>query len=113
MGILQAARPEFIGRKRRNSSFILVSYSDSLDWKNPAPEQIEKRVLSRVKPGSIVLFHNGAKNTPAALPTILKILQGQGYKIVPMSQLIYKSNYTIDVAGMQIPKSNDANISSK
>jgi polysaccharide deacetylase family sporulation protein PdaB len=86
---------------------------DSLDWKNPTPEQIEKRVISRVKPGSIVLFHNGAKNTPAALPTVLQTLQAQGYKIVPVSQLIYKSNYTIDVAGMQIPKSNSANASSK
>jgi peptidoglycan/xylan/chitin deacetylase (PgdA/CDA1 family) len=105
MGILQAARPEFIGRKRRNSSFILVSYSDSLDWKDPTPQQIASRVLSRVKPGSIVLFHNGAKNTPAALPTVLQTLQAQGYKIVPVSQLIYKSDYTIDTAGMQIPKS--------
>ncbi|MCI1981527.1 MAG: hypothetical protein LKJ45_00015 [Oscillospiraceae bacterium] len=55
-----------------------------------------------MKPGSIVLFHNGAKNTPAALPTVLKNLQGQGYQIVPVSQLIYKENYTIDVAGTQI-----------
>lgn len=76
---------------------------DSLDWQNPTPQQISERVLSQVKPGSIVLFHNGAKNTPAALPTILKTLQSQGYKIVPVSQLICKSNYTIDSAGMQVP----------
>ncbi|HEX3016255.1 MAG TPA: hypothetical protein VHP31_00170 [Caproicibacter sp.] len=66
-----------------------------------------------MKPGSIVLFHNGAKNTPAALPSVLQTLQGQGYKIVPVSQLIYKSDYTIDNAGMQIPKSNSLNVSSK
>ncbi len=76
---------------------------DSLDWKNPTPKQISDRVLSRVKPGSIVLFHNGAKNTPAALPTVLQTLQAQGYKIVPVSELILKSGYTIDNAGMQIP----------
>lgn len=75
---------------------------DSLDWKNPTPQQIINRVTSLVKPGSIVLFHNGAMNTPAALPTILKTLQAQGYKIVPVSQLILKDNYTIDSAGMQI-----------
>ncbi|QAT49350.1 polysaccharide deacetylase family protein [Caproiciproducens sp. NJN-50] len=75
---------------------------DSLDWKNPTPQQIIDRVTTKVKPGSIVLFHNGAKNTPAALPTILKTLQSQGYTIVPVSQLILKSNYTIDQAGMQI-----------
>ncbi|GEM_PF-2334388 len=83
---------------------IFVSYVDSLDWKNPTPEQIEKRVLSRVKPGSIVLFHNGAKNTSAALSHIFQTLQSQEYEIVPVSQLIYKDNYTIDSAGMQIRK---------
>jgi polysaccharide deacetylase family sporulation protein PdaB len=76
---------------------------DSLDWKDPTPQQIAGRVTSRVKPGSIVLFHNGAKNTPAALPSVLQTLQGQGYQIVPVSQLIYTSDYMIDVAGMQIP----------
>ena len=76
---------------------------DSLDWKNPTPQQITERVTSKVKPGSIVLFHNGAKNTPAALPSVLKTLQSQGYSIVPVSQLILKDNYTIDQAGMQVP----------
>lgn len=76
---------------------------DSLDWKDPTPQQIIDRVTSKVKPGSIVLFHNGAKNTPAALPTVLKTLQSQGYSIVPVSQLIFRDNYTIDAAGMQIP----------
>ncbi|MFU0832804.1 MAG: Polysaccharide deacetylase [Oscillospiraceae bacterium] len=80
---------------------------DSLDWKNPTPQQIIDRVTKKVKPGSIVLFHNGAKNTPAALPTILKTLQSEGYTIVPVSQLIIKDNYTIDSAGMQIP--NESN----
>lgn len=75
---------------------------DSLDWKNPTPKEITQRVISNVKPGSIVLFHNGAKNTPTALPAIIENLQGQGYAIVPISQLIYQDNYTIDSAGMQI-----------
>lgn len=76
---------------------------DSLDWKDPTPQQISDRVLHQVKPGSIILFHNGAKNTPAALPTVLQTLQAQGYSIVPVSQLICKDSYTIDTAGMQIP----------
>lgn len=75
---------------------------DSLDWKNPTPKEITERVTTQVKPGSIVLFHNGAKNTPTALPTIIENLQGQGYTIVPISQLIYKQGYTIDSTGMQI-----------
>lgn len=96
-----------------NISFTFIAEDDSLYWKNIPVNQIEQRVLTRMKPGSIVLFHNGAKNTPAALPTVLQTLQGQGYKIVPVSQLIYKSDSTIDNAGMQIPKSNSSNVSSK
>jgi peptidoglycan-N-acetylglucosamine deacetylase len=47
------------------------------------------------------LFHNAAKHTSEALPGIIDSLQKQGYTIVPISQLIYKDNYTIDVAGKQ------------
>lgn len=84
---------------------------DSLDWKNPTPQQIINRVVSSVKPGSIVLFHNGALNTPAALPTVLKTLQAQGYQIVPVSQLILRDNYTIDPTGMQISTAGGASSS--
>lgn len=76
---------------------------DSLDWKDLEPSAIYDRVTKRVNPGSIVLFHNAAKNTPAALPQILEKLTGDGYKIIPISQLIYKENYKIDNAGKQIP----------
>ncbi len=77
---------------------------DSLDWKDLDTEDIIARVTKRVQPGSIVLFHNGAKNTPAALPKILEKLLADGYKIVPVSELIYRENYTIDHRGRQIAK---------
>jgi peptidoglycan/xylan/chitin deacetylase (PgdA/CDA1 family) len=77
---------------------------DSLDWKDLSPQAITERVTKRVKPGSIILFHNAAKNTPAALGGILKSLTDEGYKIVPVSELIYKDNYTIDHTGKQIPQ---------
>jgi len=58
-----------------------------------------------VQPGSIVLFHNAAKHTPEALPTILECLISRGYTIVPISHLIYGGtynvNYTIDHTGKQ------------
>jgi len=76
---------------------------DSLDWKDLTAAAIQKRVLQRVKPGSIVLFHNAAKNTPAALPSIIDGLIAQGYSFLPISQLIYTGEYTIDHTGRQIP----------
>lgn len=85
---------------------------DSLDWKGISASQIQERVLSKVKSGSIVLFHNAALHTPEALPGIIESLQKQGYHIVPISQLIYRDHYTIDHAGMQhsetVPSSSPA-----
>ena len=78
---------------------------DSLDWKDLSAEQITDRVLKATEPGSIVLFHNAAKHTPQALPKIIESLQADGYQLVPISSLIYQSNYTIDHTGKQIPNS--------
>ncbi len=81
--------------------------TDSLDWKdNATPESIVKRVTSKVKNGSIVLFHNDAEHTPEALPTILKTLKDEGYEFVFISDLIMTENYIIDHAGMQCKKEN-------
>ena len=75
---------------------------DSLDWKeNATPDTICSRVTSKVKNGSIVLFHNDADHTPAALPTILKCLKDEGYEFVFISDLILKDNYEIKHNGTQ------------
>ena len=74
---------------------------DSLDWKDSDADTICQRVTDKVQCGSIVLFHNAALHTPEALPTILECLICDGYTIVPISQLIYTENYTIDHTGRQ------------
>ena len=83
---------------------------DSLDWKGISGSEIAQRVTSRIEPGSIILFHNAAKHTPEALPTILETLLGQGYTIVPISKLIIHGScgqdYTIDHTGRQAAVSN-------
>lgn len=74
---------------------------DSLDWKGISAEEIQRRVLDRVQPGSIVLFHNAAENTPEALPGILESLIANGYRIVPISQLLLQGDCFIDNTGRQ------------
>lgn len=84
--------------------FITIQWSvDSLDWKNVTADDIVQRVLGQIGPGDIVLFHNNAEATPAALPRILASLQKDGYQIVPVSQLIHKGNYRVDHRGRQYP----------
>jgi polysaccharide deacetylase family sporulation protein PdaB len=80
---------------------------DSLDWKDLSAGDITQRVLSKVQPGSIVLFHNAALHTPEALPGIIEALLQEGYTFVPISELIlpgeYGVDYTIDHTGRQCP----------
>ena len=69
---------------------------DSLDWKDLSSSAIYDRVMKQVSPGSIILFHNNGKFTAEAVEPIIKELKSQGYKIVPISQLILKGDYYID-----------------
>lgn len=75
---------------------------DSVDWKEKGAQEEYDRVIKNVKSGSIVLFHNNAKYTPENLPKILEKLKAEGYKIVPISQLIYMDNYELDHTGNQV-----------
>ena len=76
---------------------------DSLDWKDYDAKTIFARVTGRVQPGSIVLFHNAALHTPEALGDIVAWLLREGYKIVPVSQLLLSGETTIDHTGRQLP----------
>ncbi len=75
---------------------------DSLDWKDPTADEIVSRVCDRLCPGSIILLHNGATNTPEALPKLIKAIRERGYKIVPLSRLIPKGDYYTDHEGKMI-----------
>lgn len=74
---------------------------DSLDWKNLSATDIALRVINGVQSGSIILLHNNGLHTAEAVPIILETLKNKGYTFVPVGELIYRENYTIDVAGRQ------------
>ncbi|WP_380282741.1 polysaccharide deacetylase family protein [Kitasatospora purpeofusca] len=55
---------------------------DPQDWARPGRAAIERRVLDAVKPGSVVLLHDGGgdrSQTVAALPAVLRTLKSRGY----------------------------------
>lgn len=86
---------------------------DSLDWKDPTPEQITKNVVNKLKNGSIILMHNGAKNTPEALPMVIEGIKNAGYEIVPISQILLKGAYYTDVDGKMCAKESVTESTSK
>lgn len=74
---------------------------DSLDYTGLTEEQMKERIIPKLKSGDIILMHNGTKNTAISLNGIIKEIKEKGFEIVPVSELIYKENYTIDTNGIQ------------
>lgn len=74
---------------------------DSLDWKDLSASDIAARITQNVKNGSIILCHNNGLHTAEALPIIFDTLQAKGFQFVPIGELIYRENYTIDATGRQ------------
>ena len=84
--------------------FPLQWNCDSLDWQDHDAATIISNVCNNknLGPGAIILCHNGAKHTAEALDEMLTNLENQGYELVPISELILRENYHMDVTGRQI-----------
>jgi polysaccharide deacetylase family sporulation protein PdaB len=75
---------------------------DSLDWRpGISQEEIMNRIVTKVKPGSIILFHNDTPHTARMLPDIISALKNNGYEFLPVSKMILKDDYFIDFDGTQ------------
>jgi peptidoglycan-N-acetylglucosamine deacetylase len=93
------------------TSSALVSVGDSLgmksvlwdvdtnDWQLPGTSAIVSRVLNGVRPGSIVLMHDGGGNRSqgqAALRPIIRGLKERGYRFATVPELLgLKTRYTL------------------
>jgi peptidoglycan/xylan/chitin deacetylase (PgdA/CDA1 family) len=91
----------------RDCGYYTIQWDvDSLDWKDYGTESIINKVVNNkhLGKGSIILMHNGAKGTPAALQSIITGLKDKGYEMIPISQLIHTGEYTIDHTGRQFAK---------
>ncbi len=73
---------------------------DSLDWQELSASEISLRILDSVNPGAIILMHNNGAHTAEALRTVIPSLLGEGYRIVPVSELLLTGDYYIDQNGI-------------
>lgn len=85
---------------------------DSLDWMNLSKSEIVNRVMSRVKEGSIILFHNNGMHTVEALDTVLSELKSRGFRAVPVSSLLLTGETYVDHTGRQKAKPGSPRTSS-
>jgi len=75
---------------------------DSLDWKGLSASELAGRVTSKAENGSIILCHNNSDNIIGGLRMILEYFKTNKTQVVPIGQLIYYDNFTINSQGTQI-----------
>jgi peptidoglycan/xylan/chitin deacetylase (PgdA/CDA1 family) len=75
----------------RQRGYTIVLWSvDPRDWARPSVQQVVQTVLQQVKPGSIIIMHDGQPQlpTPAAVGIIIDRLRAEGYKILTVGELL-------------------------
>jgi peptidoglycan-N-acetylglucosamine deacetylase len=85
------ATPRVVGIARSLGLLTIQWDVDPADWSRPGAGVIAQRVLSAVRPGSIVIMHDGGgdrSETVAALRTIVPGLLARGYRLVTVPQLL-------------------------
>lgn len=78
------------GEMNRLDQHVVMWDVDPRDWSRPGTKKIVDNVLANVKPGSVVLLHDGGndrRQTAAALPVIISRLKAQGYTFVTIQDL--------------------------
>lgn len=78
---------------------------DGIDYVDTTPDEIYERVVPILQTGDIILLHNGTEHTKNVLPRILRDIKGK-YKLVNVSDLIYKEHFTLDHTGRQQSKTD-------
>lgn len=72
--------------------FVIIMWSlDTHDWESSNFDFITRRVLNRVRDGTIMLMHDGVidcSQTVAALPIIIEKLQARGFQFVTIQQMV-------------------------
>lgn len=60
---------------------------DTVDWRDPAPDTIQQKIITKADNGALVLMHP-KDCTLQALPSIIDTLQANGYTFKTVSEII-------------------------
>jgi peptidoglycan/xylan/chitin deacetylase (PgdA/CDA1 family) len=92
------ARPPYGGRSSRNvrvfaraAKRLVLWDVNSLDWQGKPAETVARRIVERVRPGSIVLLHEareGGEVTIDAVRLLVPALRARGIELVTVSRLV-------------------------
>jgi peptidoglycan/xylan/chitin deacetylase (PgdA/CDA1 family) len=92
----------FMSYQLARKHMTMIGWDDSAaDWATTNPRTVARRILERVKPGSIIVLHDGLDGDltadrsvlTGALPIILRGLQAKGLHVERLDQLLGISGY--------------------
>lgn len=90
-------RNPFVGREVRRLGYRVFGWSFGVwDSARPGADEIRRRVALKLRPGAIILLHDGdgydpegdRTQTAAALPGIIADARARGYEFRPLSDLV-------------------------
>jgi peptidoglycan-N-acetylglucosamine deacetylase len=82
--------PQIVDWLGRQETTVVLWDVDSGDWTMPGADAIADAVLKEVRPGSIILMHDGGGDrgqTAAALPTIIEGVHERGLRFVRLEEM--------------------------
>ncbi len=78
-----------IARASKALNYQVIGWNiRSLDTTNDTEEKIAKRVISQIKPGAVILFHDTSEKTAQVLKQTLNFAKENGFKIVSTEELL-------------------------
>lgn len=83
-----------VKRAVKNGGFTAIGWNiRSLDTTIDHKEKLLRKVMKKVRPGAIILFHDTCKSTSDMLGEFIEKVKASGYKIVPMDKLLNLTPY--------------------
>lgn len=83
------SRDDRVDRAARELGFHTILWDvDTRDWELKDPNAVLQRALAGLKPGAIILFHDGPATTPQMLGAFIDQAHAQGYEFVLLSRYI-------------------------
>lgn len=73
-----------------NCTVVLWTHNSN-DWTKPAPEEIAANALRNLKPGSIILMHQGDIESVRALPLIIDGVRERGLRLTTVGDMISRA----------------------
>lgn len=81
----------WVNHAAQKAGVVLVNWTFGADWQKDSVEELKSAYADAIKPGAILLFHDGGghrEKSLALVESVIQTAQNQEYQIVPISELL-------------------------